>query len=434
MKSKVSGAAILILFLCTARPATAQISQFLNSTTETRSLSNVEPSPATSAILIRVIETNKQPLAQQAVVQLLPASTQSAVYAATESDGRVAFDDLAPGKYTITVSAAGYKTTQRTADIAPSHNRYEALVEMHRDPSAIAITSHDSHDEMPSEISNSANSDSEAPKLNTEAAELEPWKSLGVDQERLVTALGTPCPCQQVLGGASQRAEQLADNINRFDATERLVSEDLDAEGKVTATQRRKFDYVVSIDKLISGDLDVDEFRNGNDGFDVFPDQIATLGLPTLAFIFHPRYSNEYRFTCEGLANWRGHAAWLVYFSQRPDQPAHIRGYDIDNVMHPISLKGRAWIAADTFQVMRMEADIMHPMPKIRLRDEHQAIEYKPVSFRKGKVEMWLPERAEVYFDFRNHRYHRVHSFSDYMLFSVSASEKIGSPKQYAQQ
>ena len=437
MKSKVSGAAILIFFLCTARPAAAQISQLLTSTTgtsttETPSLPKTEPPTSTSAILIRVIEANKNLFAGQALVQLLSVRTQSSVYAATEPNGKVTFNGLEPGRYTIKVSAAGYRTTQRTADISAPHSRYESIVELHRDPSPVAIISHDSSDQ-PADPTDDETEHSTKPQVPT-ADEVRSWKPMGVDSEKLVTALDTPCPCEDVLNGASHRVEEFVENINRFAATERLVSENLNSQGKVIETQRRKFDYVVSIDKLTSGDLDVDEFRNGYDSYAGFPDQIATLGLPSLAFVFHPKYREGYNFTCEGLGAWQGHAAWLVYFSQRPDKPARIRGYSVNNVLYLVSLKGRAWIGVDTLQVMRMEADIMHPLPKIKLRDEHQVVEYRPVQFQKGKVEMWLPGRAEVYFDFRNHKYHRVHSFSDYMLFSVTASQKIGMPKGYDSQ
>jgi hypothetical protein len=82
---------------------------------------------------------------------------------------------------------------------------------------------------------------------------------------------------------------------------------------------------------------------------------------------------------------------------------------------------------------MRMGADTMKPVPQINLRDEHQTIQYAPVHFRTGDTELWLPASADLYFDFQHHRYHRVHSFDSYLLFSVSVSQKIGTPKQVAQ-
>jgi hypothetical protein len=93
-------------------------------------------------------------------------------------------------------------------------------------------------------------------------------------------------------------------------------------------------------------------------------------------------------------------------------------------------LKGRAWISADNFQIIRIEAEMIAPMPKIHLLSEHQIVEYGPIQFQKKNVEMWLPKSADLYFDFRRHRYFRRHSFDHYMLFAVDSAEKQGVPKQ----
>jgi hypothetical protein len=275
MKSKVSGAAILTFFLCTAQPAVAQVSQFLNSTTETSSLPKTEPQAANSAILIRVIEANQAPIFEQAVVNLASARTHSSLYAATENNGRVTFNGLAPGRYTITVSAAGYRTTQRTADILSHNGHYESVVELHRDSSSIAVITHErSTDDTRKPADDDA--DNPAQSQSKVLAEAASWWPIDVDDEKLVTALDTPCPCQEVLESVSHRVEDFADNINRFAATEHLTSENLNSQGKILQTEHRKFDYVVNISKLQTGDLDVDEFRNGVDSYSEFPDQIAS--------------------------------------------------------------------------------------------------------------------------------------------------------------
>ena len=41
---------------------------------------------------------------------------------------------------------------------------------------------------------------------------------------------------------------------------------------------------------------------------------------------------------------------------------------------------------------------------------------------------LWLPKNAEIYFDFRKHRYYRRHSFDHYMLYSVDSEEKRKEP------
>jgi hypothetical protein len=92
-------------------------------------------------------------------------------------------------------------------------------------------------------------------------------------------------------------------------------------------------------------------------------------------------------------------------------------------------LRGRAWILADSYQVARLETDLEDPVPQIRLRLQHEDIQYAPVHFSQSQVEMWLPSSADLYMDFVGHRFYRRESFTDFQLFSVSTHQVIGSPK-----
>jgi tetratricopeptide (TPR) repeat protein len=256
------------------------------------------------------------------------------------------------------------------------------------------------------------------------------WHPVRVDQEVLPVAMGMACPMQTVLDNATQQVDHFVENVNRFDASERVVNQDLTASGRIISTEKRKFDYEVDITDLSSGGLEVDEARDGSDGYANFPDHIATLGLPSLVLVFHQRYRSDYAFQCEGLGEWNGQATWLVDFRQRADRLPRIRGYNVNGVLYPIGLTGRAWIAADSFQIVHMEADMISPVPKIKLMYEHQAVDYGPVDFKTGHTELWLPKKASLYFDFDHHRFHRVHTYSNYLLFSVSTSQKISPPKE----
>ena len=262
-----------------------------------------------------------------------------------------------------------------------------------------------------------------------------PWRSwhpVGIDQEVLPVATGMTCPAESVLDNATQRVDEFVANINRFDATEGVVNQDLTSSGRTISTEKRKFDYEVDITDLSSGDLEVDETRDGSDSYANFPNHIATLGLPSLVLVFHQRYRSDYAFQCEGLGEWNGQATWLVDFRQRADRAPRIRGYNVNGTLYPIGLTGRAWIAADSFQIVHMEADLINPVPKIKLMYEHQAVDYGPVQFKTGPTELWLPKQASLYFDFDHHKLHRIHTYSNYLLFSVSTSQKISPPKQLA--
>jgi hypothetical protein len=84
---------------------------------------------------------------------------------------------------------------------------------------------------------------------------------------------------------------------------------------------------------------------------------------------------------------------------------------------------------ADSFEIARLETDLIAPVPQIKLVADHTAIEYGPVQFHARDVEMWLPQSAEVYYDWRGKRVHRRHSFANYMLFVVDEKQQIAEPK-----
>jgi tetratricopeptide (TPR) repeat protein len=256
------------------------------------------------------------------------------------------------------------------------------------------------------------------------------WHPATVDDEKPVMAQGVVCPSDRVIAGAGKRAKEIVDNVGRFDATEEVLHEELDEFGKPISKETRKFDYLVTISETRRGGLTVDEYRSSLTDRGDFPDDIATRGLHGLAMVFHPLLRDDFQMTCEGLGDWHGQATWLVYFRQRPDRPSRQMSYRFTDAEYSVPLKGRAWIAAGTFQIVHLEADLLNPMPNIQLLSQHEAVDYGAVVFKSKKAELWLPKSADLYFDFRHHRYHRRHSFGNYKLFSVAADQKIGDPKE----
>jgi hypothetical protein len=238
-------------------------------------------------------------------------------------------------------------------------------------------------------------------------------------------ASGVSCPREQVINGAGERVKQFMDDISRFAAIEEVLHEQLDELGNPLMKVRRSFNYVASISEDRPGIVTVDENRTERSGLEEFPEQIATRGLPTLALIFHPLIREDYEMICEGLGDWNGQPTWLVHFRQRDDRPRRIKAYKIGEHFYPIGLKGRAWITADTFQIARIESELVKSMPEIQLLSDHEMVDYGAVPFQKKNMTLWLPKNAELYFDFRRHHYFRRHSFDHFMLFAVDSEDKV---------
>lgn len=257
------------------------------------------------------------------------------------------------------------------------------------------------------------------------------WFPADIDEKVPAVDAGVACDVNRVVERAGRRIVEFVASVDKFTATEKVVHESFNQWGAGSRPVGFSFDYLVSIEEIRRGFLSVEEYRGPGVAPSKFPDGIATIGLPALVLIFHPYNVGNFQVSCEGLAHPNGKAAWQLYFRQRSDKPNTIRAYRIgeNGPSYPVGLKGRAWIAADSYQVLRLETNLIAPLPEIRLAGEYTSVEYGPVHFRSGE-NLWLPRTAEVYYNWRGHRTHRRHSFSNYLLFSVEDKQKISAPKE----
>jgi tetratricopeptide (TPR) repeat protein len=266
--------------------------------------------------------------------------------------------------------------------------------------------------------------------LTSAKSELPPtsWLPPDVDRSKPPVVAGLACPAQQVIEGAGDRVQALIENVQRIAAVETIDYERLDQAGDLTSSDTRKFDYSATVSQQPNVVL-VDEYRSVRYDQSTMPDHIADSGFAELALVFHPNMRDAFKFTCEGLGEWHGEPVWLVRFQQREDLPNHLQAYRLGDVAYPVYQKGRAWITADEFNLVRIESDMIKPMPQIALLAEHMVSEYAPVPFHKTGADFWLPQTADVYLFFRGQRVHHKHSFDKYMLFSVETDEKIHEAK-----
>jgi hypothetical protein len=241
---------------------------------------------------------------------------------------------------------------------------------------------------------------------------------------------GSACSLPVVLDRAGQKIVELVHNVDRFTATEILMHQPVDHLGNLGPTISTQFSYLVSYTEDSAGSLHVEELRNGSLFLDLFPDHIATIGTPSLVLIFHPRYAGNFNMECEGLGQWHGEPAWQVRFEQRADRPNVISSFTVNRETYKVSLRGRAWILANSYQVARLETDLGKSIPEIRLRLDHQSIEYRPVKSSTNNLQLWLPSSTELFMDFHGHRFYRKHIFTDFKIFSVDSDYKITAPKE----
>jgi tetratricopeptide (TPR) repeat protein len=265
------------------------------------------------------------------------------------------------------------------------------------------------------------------PLLVTERA----WAPADVDGKEYTVAPGVSCGPGEVLGRAQKRMLTQLQNFDKFIATEHIEHQQVDAHGNEGDLRFKDFSYLVFVRPLKNDSFFLEESRDGGQGVDAFPTNLATTGLVGLGVaVLEPEYESDFEYKCEGLSSWRGQAAWQMRFEQKRNVESRVRVWRRGGELFPVALKGRVWLAANSYDLLHMETDLRDPIAKLMLVRDHLVIDYGPVAFERGNEKLWLPWRAEMFMEMRGKRYHHRHTLTDYMLFSVDTANQIGRPKE----
>lgn len=257
-----------------------------------------------------------------------------------------------------------------------------------------------------------------------------PWAPADVDSVEYPLAPNVTCPEQDVLNRAQARVLHQLQNFERFMATEHIEHVQVDRHGNEGELRAKDFSYLVFVHPFRGNSFFLEESRDGGLGVDSFPTSLATTGLVGLGVaILEPEYRKDFDYKCEGLSSWRGQAAWQMRFEQKRGVESRVRVWRRRGDLFPVALKGRIWLAANSYDLLHMESDLRDPIEKLVLTRDHLAIDYGPVSFETGNQKLWLPWKAEMFMELRGRRYHHRHMLTDYMLFSVDTANQIGKPK-----
>jgi tetratricopeptide (TPR) repeat protein len=262
-----------------------------------------------------------------------------------------------------------------------------------------------------------------------ELSKTQTWRPPDIDDIKPTFTPGVTCDTAHVIAESGTRVQEFVQDLTRIAADENLFHQSMDAFGFPVHTETRKYNYVAMVSESQPGTVSIEEFRADKGTQEGDPDAIQSMGFMTLALVFHPDMQKDFQFDCEGQSDWRGQTSWIVHFRQRQDRPNRMHAYTVGHQDFPVGLKGRAWISVDKFQIVRMEADMVEPVPAIALFSEHQAVDYGPVPFPKKNTTLWLPKNAEIYIALRKHHYYRRHTLDHYLLFSVDTEEKRKVPQ-----
>jgi hypothetical protein len=335
-------------------------------------------------------------------------------------EGEAIFRDVPGGKYRIEASAPGFVSAYMDSQIEIARGQRTIFLVMKPElPFAKKSRSGFSWNKKGDR------------KGSTKGEAISSWLPVGIDQAIPPVEANTACPLPELLKGTTKQMTQFVNDLEKFTATERVEHFPVSNSLRLAKPEVRKFQYVMTVQHNRGGSFILDEFRNGSDDRSQLPANTATEGLPAMALLFHPTLVNDFNFVCEGMGEWHERPAWQVHYIQKPGQASRLRAYVTSKEVVHVALKGRVWIDPGSFQVLRLESELVEPVKEIELLNERSSIEYMPVQFQSQIEQLWLPNVAEIYVQRSDHRYYRRATFSDFKLFNVDTSQNIHAPKEF---
>ena len=269
-----------------------------------------------------------------------------------------------------------------------------------------------------------------APRIELLPANERPWAPPDIDSREFPLAENASCSAEEILLRAQHRMKAALQNFEKFTATEHIDHQEIDRLGRPGPVKSRDFSYIVFVNRYAGDSFFLDEDRRSSENDSGFPTSLATTGLNNLGVsILQPATRGEFAYQCEGLANVRGKATWQIRFQERKDSQGGLRDWRRDGKLYHVPLKGRIWISSASFDVLRVETDLLGPIEILRLTRDHLLVDYGPVNFTTANTTLWLPWSAEMHMELRGRRYHHKHYLTDYMLFEVDTNHKVGKPK-----
>jgi len=180
-------------------------------------------------------------------------------------------------------------------------------------------------------------------------------------------------------------------------------------------TLRQQFEYLV-LRHEANGEVTLEEYRTGNEKKGSAP---LSQGTVNAWVLFHPANLAESKFRYLGRQHMDGHATLVLAFSQLPDKVKFPGQVNFSGKSFPVMYQGIAWIDESDFRIVRLRTDLLAPRPDIFLKVLTSDVRFSEVhiSVADAPVSLWLPQQANITWDFKREVVHQSHAYSGFQLY-----------------
>jgi hypothetical protein len=147
------------------------------------------------------------------------------------------------------------------------------------------------------------------------------------------------------------------------------------------------------------------------------PDSPRNVGFATSWLFFFRANQIESRFRLLGEQKIDKHDTYVVAFAQNPGRERLNTIVDAPTGQCSIPSQGVAWINQSTYQIIRMQTDLLFPVPSIHLSQLRTILEYSEVPIPERSLVLWLPDIVKNSWRTPAISGEELHLYSHYRLF-----------------
>jgi hypothetical protein len=195
-----------------------------------------------------------------------------------------------------------------------------------------------------------------------------------------------------------------------------------------TAKSHTVFTYRIHPEQDPAVGTVLEEFRTDSDGVSVDidyskPGNPHGIGFSDSWLLFVPANQSESKFRFLGHQKIDGHSTVVLAFAQLPEHvrlPAEI---EVDGGSCPFFTQGLAWIDASNFHIVRIETDLLFPIPGIQLTEMRSEVRFGDVlTIPERNLSLRLPTDTGIFWKTTTSAGAEFHHYSDYRLFTATST------------
>jgi hypothetical protein len=132
-----------------------------------------------------------------------------------------------------------------------------------------------------------------------------------------------------------------------------------------------------------------------------------------------PGNQGQSRFRYLGRQEIDGRKTLVIAFAEIPDKVRFPTEFSFDGTRLTLLFQGIAWVDATDFRIVRIREDLLAPRPDVHLKQMTISIRFGDARIAKAATSLWLPEEADVAWEYKGTAVEQRHVYSDFRLYAV---------------